>query len=185
MAGLGLDQPAPLSMQGNVADNWEKFKRRFLIYFAAIGQKKEKDEDKKIAIFCHIAGDEAIEFLSTVPEDDRKTLEAVLEVFDGYCCPKKNITVERFKFNTAVQTGTESVQAYVTRLKILASSCEFGDIRDDLIRDRIICGINDDVSRTKLLSKKNLTLEGTVDLLVSSITAKEGNTVVKKRNDNH
>ena len=73
----------------------------------------------------------------------------------------------------------------MTRLKILASSCEFGDIRDDLIRDRIICGINDDVSRTKLLSKKNLTLEGTVDLLVSSITAKEGNTVVKKRNDNH
>ena len=60
-----IEQPGPLEMTGNVADRWVKFKRRFRIYLSAIGLRKDKDEFKKIAVFLHVAGEEAIEFLST------------------------------------------------------------------------------------------------------------------------
>ena len=182
MAAVALEQPTPLSMVGNVAENWVKFKRRFEIYITATGKKKEKDQAKLIAIFCHIAGDEAVEFLSTVPEGDQKTLKDVLRVFDDYCNPRKNVTVERYKFNSAYQGSDESIQTFVTRLKILATTCDFGDIKNELIRDRIIVGIKDDNLRRKLLSIKELTLENAVDVLLASIAAKEGNKTVKPEN---
>jgi hypothetical protein len=116
-----IEQPGPLVMTGNVAERWEKFKCRFKIYLSAIGLRKDKDEDKKIAVFLHVAGDDAIEFLSTVEEeDDRNTLEKVLTLFDKHCIPKKNVTMERYRFNIATQGSEESIQNFVTRLKLLA-----------------------------------------------------------------
>ena len=40
MAAVALEQPTPLSMVGNVAENWLKFKRRFEIYITATRKKK-------------------------------------------------------------------------------------------------------------------------------------------------
>ena len=47
-----LDQPPPLVLSsGNVAENWKKFYQRYIIYIAAIGGRREKDEDKKLGPF--------------------------------------------------------------------------------------------------------------------------------------
>lgn len=67
--------------------------------------------------------------------------------------------MDRHVFNTTSQNPGESVQAYVSTLKILAKKCDFGAISDELIRDRIVCGIESDYVRKQLLREKNLTLE--------------------------
>ena len=46
--------------------------------------------------------------------------------------------MERHKFNTRVQGSTELIDQYVTDLKNIAINCEFGAIKGDLIRDRIV-----------------------------------------------
>ena len=38
----------------------------------------------------------------------------------------------------------ESVQSYISDLKNKASTCEFGDLKDEMIKDRLVCGIEND-----------------------------------------
>ena len=41
------------------------------------------------------------------------------------------------------QDPGESQENFITDLKLLATTCNFGDLKDSLVRDRIICGIQD------------------------------------------
>ena len=176
-----FEQPAPLNLTtGNLSDNWKKFEQRFLLYLSAIGYRKDKDEDKKVSTLLHVAGEDAIDFFNTIENGHQKNLDEVLLEFEHHCCPKKNETVERYKFNCRNQREGESVSSFVTQLKMLAKTCEFGDLRDSLIRDRIVCGILSTNIREKLLSKEDLTLDKTIKILNAVDLAKEGSTVISE-----
>ena len=48
----------------------------------------------------------------------------------------------------------------MTDLRNKAARFEFCDLKDELILDRIVCSINDDTVRSRLLREAKLTLEG-------------------------
>ena len=54
-------------------------------------------------------------------------------------------------FNRRDQETNESVDAYVTALRKLSKSCNYGSLTDSLIRDRMVVGISDNSVRNKLL----------------------------------
>ena len=58
-------------------------------------------------------------------------------------------------------------------MKALAQYCNFGASSTDLLRDCIVCGINDDHVQRRLLSEKALTFEKVLELAVSLETAKK------------
>ena len=94
----------------------------------------------------------------------------------NYFKPHRNVVYERYVFNSCEQNQGESVDsyAYVTRLRKLASSCEFGTLTDELIRDKLVIGINDGGTKGKLLREKSLTLDKAVDIARSNeITSKQ------------
>ena len=70
---------------------------------------------------------------------------------------------ERHKFNTRDQAADESLDEYVTNLRRLAASCEFGNVKDQLIRDRIVLGICDDNLRSRLLRESALILHQAIE----------------------
>ncbi len=70
--------------------------------------------------------------------------------------PKRNITYERHLFNTCGQGANETIDAYVTELRLQAKNCEFGALCNELIRDRIVVGIRDDSVRSRLLREPDL-----------------------------
>ena len=70
---------------------------------------------------------------------------------------------ERYEFNNRSQEANESLDAYTTALRTLAETCEFGSLKDDLIRDRLVCCIRDNGQRKKLLQEPKLTLEKCLD----------------------
>ena len=84
--------------------------------------------------------------------------------FKEYCNPRKNVTYERHSFNTRTQKEGEPLDAFVTELKQKASLCEFGELKDSLIRDRIVCGIRNDTVRARLLRERELALQSAIDL---------------------
>ena len=47
----------------------------------------------------------------------------------------------------------------MTAIHTLADTCEFGAIKEELIRDRIVCGISDNAVQKKLLQEACLPLE--------------------------
>ena len=70
-------------------------------------------------------------------KEDKKGIGKCLEALENYFKPSRNVVYKRYVFNTCVQQNEQSVQSYVTRLRKLAASCEYGALTDELIRDRL------------------------------------------------
>ncbi|KAJ8018324.1 hypothetical protein HOLleu_43750 [Holothuria leucospilota] len=104
-------------------------------------------------------------------EEDSKVLEEILKTFELLQSTNKNVTWERHVFNTRDQQPTESIDQCVTDPKLESKSCEFGPLRDDLIRDRIVCGIRDDNVKPRLLKEVNLTLQSALYICRASEVA--------------
>ena len=97
-------------------------------------------------------------------EEEKSDITKVLELWEMHCIGKTNIIYERYKFNNRSQEQTESIDTYVTALRALAETCEFGTLKDHLIRDRIVCGVRENAVRRKLLQESGLTLSKCVDI---------------------
>ena len=65
-----------------------------------------RDEATKVKLFLYLIGSRGREIYDTlafeIPASER-TLTQVLEAFNGHCNPRKNETVERFKFFSRIQ----------------------------------------------------------------------------------
>ena len=160
-----LTQPAPLELKGNVAENWKKFKQKFTLYNVASGMS-EKQNKSQTSMLLHVIGDSALDLYNTFvfAEGESMVLEKVLDKFEEYCMPKRNLTYERHRFFMRNQLVHESIDQYATELRSRAQSCEFSSLKESLIQDRIICGILDDGLRERLLRQDNLTLDKTLQV---------------------
>ena len=58
--------------------------------------------------------------------------------------PTPNPIAKRFRFNTRNRESTESVAIYIAELRTLTEHCDYGESLDSMLRDRLICGINDE-----------------------------------------
>ena len=155
-----MKTPPPLSFDGNIKENWKKWKQRFDLYMEATALDT-KPEARRIAVFLHTIGEEALEKYNTfnLSADDKKKFDAVAAAFENYCTPKANETVERHVFFTRVQQSGENFTNYLTDLKKLSATCGFGALQDSLIKDRIVCGMRDTELRNRLLREDDLNLE--------------------------
>lgn len=125
-----------------------------------------KDEKIQCSILLTVAGEDAVEVFNTFTftEDEQNKIAPLISKFEGYCTPKKNITFERHVFNTRSQGPDETIDSHVTALKQLAKSCEFSELQDSLIRDRIVCGIQIPGVKARLLRDADLTLRKAIDI---------------------
>ena len=105
--------------------------------------------------FCIIMEEQGREIINTFtfPQDDQDKVDPLLQKFDDYCKPKKNTIMARFRFNSRVQAPGESIDQFVTDLRILAKECDFSTLCDGLICDRLVCGTNDPQIQEKLLQE--------------------------------
>ena len=77
------------------------------------------------------------------------------------------------RFWSRDQADGETIDQWVTELKTRAASCEFGDQRDLLIRDKIVFGIRDERVKERLLRESGLTLTKALDLCRAAEATKE------------
>ena len=83
---------------------------------------------------------------------DDKKIGPVLDIFQAYCQPLKNVPFERYTFNKRVQENDESYDHYRTSLRRLADTCSFHTIMpDEILRDRLVFGIQATKVRERLL----------------------------------
>ena len=168
-----LQPPGALNLSGNLSENWRRFKQQFQIYLIATGID-QKEEKIKASTFLHVIGPEALEIFNTFTfqnQDDKEKLQPIMDKFETYCNPRKNITYERHIFNMRNQQAGENIDAYVTDLKNKAKLCEFGDLQESLIRDRIVCGVKTDTVRARLLREPDLSLRKAIDICRAAETS--------------
>ena len=60
---------------------------------------------------------------------------------------------EGYVFNSCCQKPDETVDCFVNRLRKLASFCQYGALTDEMIRDRLVTGIQDKGAKARLLQE--------------------------------
>ena len=106
-------------------------------------------------------GEEADDVLtSTNPtEEERKDYATIMAKLDGYFQVRKNTIYERARFNRRNRLEGESAEQYITALYGLIGNCEYGPLKEELLRDRMVVGVRDTALSQKLQADAGLTLE--------------------------
>ncbi|XP_017892179.1 uncharacterized protein K02A2.6-like [Ceratina calcarata] len=165
--------PPQLELSGNIAENYKKFKQRLEIYLMA-NDFDGKPDERKVAILLNIIGEEGLEVFNNfqLGEVERKNYKIVLDKFDEYFLPQKNVIYERYNFYKRCQENNEPFEIFLKEVKTLAKGCEFLEEKD-MIRDRIVLGINDSKVQEKLLSIRDLKLEKAIQICKAAEVLKE------------
>ena len=71
------------------------------------------------------------------------------------------------------------MDSYINKLYRQAEYCNYGDLREELIRDRLVVGVKDDRLSEKLQSTANLTLVNAVEICRRHEAAKQAQSVVR------
>lgn len=151
----GIKPPEPLQNPRQ----WKKWQVAFDFYLKAT-EKMSKAETVKIALLINCLGEQWIDVYNTLNVDaDKDNLSNVISKFDKYFRPQINEVYERYKFCTQKQREDEPVEQYITELKTLASTCNYGTDTDNQVRDTLVCGLWDPVAIEKLLREPKLTLQ--------------------------
>ena len=110
--------------------------RRFQQYRVAAGLDKE-GEERQVSTLLYCLGEEADDVLTStnITAENRKKFADVLQKFDEFFKVRKNVIFERARFNQRSQEETETAEQFITSLYSLAADCEFGELKEQLIRD--------------------------------------------------
>ena len=87
---------------------------------------------------------------------EHKSFEKVKTALVGYFAPKRNVVAERYKFRSRGQRADEPIDTYLTSLRELAKSCDFGTLEEEMIRDQIVEKCPSKTLRQKLLQQETL-----------------------------
>ena len=131
MAKIDLAPLPPFDPHGDpssLSQRWTIWTKRFQTYIVAMNITNDK---QKRALLLYQAGEATQEIFETLPEtgEDYATAQTKL---DEYFSPKKNVDYEVFQFRQAVQQSGKTVDQFVTRLRKLAATCEFGDVAKEI-----------------------------------------------------
>ena len=116
--------PAPHSLEitdSKVAEKWAEWKE-MREHYSIASQVNKEEGDVQVAALLTAIGMEGTKVFKTwhLTATQKKDIKGVLERFDNYCNPRKNIPFERYRFNSHQQKSGESFDRYVTTLRQIA-----------------------------------------------------------------
>ena len=159
-----------LKLVGNVSENFKNFDLRFNDYCIQancynLGKDpvtERADHYKspllEISALRSSLPDEALSVFRytielQIPHDNKKKPWVWMEKVRAYYTGStgSSLLTDRFKFWTSSQTSLESIQEWEVKVRQASSLCAYGDLTDELARDKYIFGLNEDHTRTELL----------------------------------
>ena len=87
-----------------------------------------------------LLGGEADDILTStnITDEGKKKYATVVKIFYAFFQVRENVIFERARFNHWNQLNGESVELYITMLYRLMDSCEYGTLKEEMLRDN--CG---------------------------------------------
>lgn len=124
-----------------------------------------------VTTFITCIGPDALEVHNGLPflfDEEKQDINVVLNLWKSHYIGQTNVIYEHYKINNRKQQSHESIDVYAVALRALAATCEFGKLKDEMIRDRLVCGIADNSVRRKLWQEPKLSLEKCLDICRSA-----------------
>ena len=148
----------------SLPEKWRQWKQTMQLYIDLT--MKNKSQKEKCSAFLYTIGQAGRDVYNTMTlsEEEQDKIDVLFSKFESYCKPKQNVAIERYHFNTRVQGRQETIDQYTTELRLIAKNCSFGDLENQLVRDRLVCGTNSEEVRQRLLSVEDLTLDKAISI---------------------
>ena len=185
MENFGLPNPSINWDLPALSETWAKFRQHCDLMFA--GPLADKQDGQKVCYLLLWVGERGRDIHSTfkfaeaqaavaaangapaipaVPAENQNDLEMVYNKFKKYITPKSNVIFARYKFYNKTQGPHESVDNFVTDVKMLAKDCGFTpEIREEMIRDRLVYGTNSNKVRERYINQgADLTAQRAIDI---------------------
>ncbi|XP_075553516.1 uncharacterized protein LOC142586149 [Dermacentor variabilis] len=157
--------------------SWDEYVERLEMFCEA---NKIAKEEQKRAVLLSCCGEEAYGLIVTLVKPARPTTatyEEIKTTVRKHLHPRPSELYARFLFYKRNQAAEESVADYVTALRKLAEDCGFGDVQlpmDIMMRDRFVCGLQNEAVQQRLLAEHDLTFNVAYDMAATAeATAKQ------------
>lgn len=159
----------PFEAGSNPSESWRHWRQDFEDYVEALRYSNES-EKTKTALFRHVCGDELKKQfrsfdLAPEAEVEEVSLKQILDEFDKYFVDYQNEIYASFKFLEIKQEKGEKFSDFYSRLRCAVVECNYGQLMERMLRDKIIQGILDKPLQERLIretSKKAKTLQEVV-----------------------
>ena len=145
-------------------EDWVQYIERMEHYFLA---NDIKDAAKQRSILISSMGQKAYKVLRNLVAPDKPTdvsFKNLVKVMTNHFCPPPSEIVQRFRFNSRVREHGETIAAYVAELRALSEYCNFGDALDSMLRDRLVCGVNEPQIQRRLLAEEGLNFKKALEI---------------------
>lgn len=147
------------------AENWTTFCQWMELYFKATTTTPNWTTAQKVAIFLHVAGQEAINVFNTflLTNEQREDYDATVQKFAEYCSSKWNETYKRYVLKIHVQLEDESFKQFLRDVQLKSQYWNFVELKNSMVWDQLVCSMKDNKLRVRLLREWNLMLEKEIE----------------------
>ncbi len=152
-------------------EDWPQYVERLNHFFAA---NDLTGAEKKRSVFLSVIGPSAYKVLRSVispAKPGEKSFEELVTAMTPHHSPRPSEIVQRYKFHSRFRKAGESIATFMSELRSLAEFCNFEDTLEAMLRDRLVCGVNDDRMQRRLLSEPKLTFKRALELAQGLETA--------------
>ncbi|KAK0156517.1 hypothetical protein N1851_000186 [Merluccius polli] len=160
-----------LSAFDSEEQTWEEYCEIIEQFFEANGID---DGEKQRAILISVVGPATYKLIRNLVSPEKpssKTYDQIATLMKNHFNPKPSEIVQRYKFDSRSRQPSETVSSYVAELRRLAHDCNFGTTLEQRLRDRLVCGVNDDRIQRRLLSETDVTFEKAFKIAVAAEAA--------------
>ncbi|KAK2558990.1 hypothetical protein P5673_018618 [Acropora cervicornis] len=130
--------------------------------YGKIGEFKELEEESWTHYIERVCGSKTYTLAGDLLQPVRTaeaTFKKIVDTLDKHFSPRPSEIVERFKFHSRNRKDGEGVGTYVAALRKLSEHCNYGETLPEMLRDRLVCGINNEKMQRRLLVEPDLTLK--------------------------
>ena len=145
-------------------DDWVQYIERMEHYFLA---NEITDASKQRSILISSMGQKACKILRNIVAPEKPTdvsFTNLVSAMTSHFSPPPSEIVQRFRFNSRVRKPGETVAAYIAELRALSEHCNYGNTLESMLRDRLVCGVNDPQIQKRLLAEDRLTFKKALEI---------------------
>ncbi|KAM9838450.1 uncharacterized protein ACBR49_017166 [Aulostomus maculatus] len=155
--------PPPPIFDVTQPEEWPRWIERFERFRVASGLDSRADEEqvRTLVLALGAAAEDVMGSLHLAAEEVSKYPTVVARLQEHFLV-RRNVVLERAKFNRRRQEAGETVDGFITALHRLSEHCGYGDALNEMIRDRFVVGLRDKQLSELLQRDPDLTLETAV-----------------------
>ena len=152
-------------------ETWTSYTERIDEYFLANDVESPEKQRAILLSVCGASTYQKIRDLLAPEKPKSKSFTEIVKLVQDHHQPPPSFIVQRFNFNMTNQKEGESISDFIANLRRISEHCKYGTNLEDMLRDRIVCGVRDKRIQQRLLAEPDLKFTKARELAIAAEAA--------------